>query len=280
MRASDLVAHFHGSRVTPRRDVHGDEHAERFAALVEKCHAYVPVAPRQFAFSHVTAARLYRMPVPEVLERRASIDVSTPGDTRPRRRGVIGHRLEPREIRVLDGLPVVAPELCWLQLAASLSVDDLVVAGDHLVRRKSPTSSVRAIRAALGEIAGARGVRTARAALVDIRPGTDSPPETRTRLVLIRAGLPEPVVGHTVIDDDGYFVGTPDLAYVAERIAIEYEGEVHRTDVRVFDDDIDRRERFERAGWRVVRVRAHHLRDPRALAERVRLLLIERGARL
>lgn len=64
-----------------------------------------------------------------------------------------------------------------------------------------------------------------------------------------------------------------------ESIRIEYEGEVHRTDQRTFDHDIDRRERFEAAGWRVIRVRARHLGDPRALTERVRIALIERGAR-
>jgi hypothetical protein len=181
---------------------------------------------------------------------------------------------------MVRGLPLVTPERCWLQLASTLSANDLVVAGDFLVRRKSPLSTVPLLATALFRAAGARGIITARTAFGDIRAGTDSPPETRTRLVLVRAGLPEPVVGHTVIDDDGYFVGTPDLAYVVERIAIEYEGEIHRTDLRVFDDDIDRRERFERAGWRVIRVRAHHLRDPRALAERVRVALIERGAKL
>lgn len=278
LRSSDLVAHFHGSRMTRQPAPHGDEHARRHAVLLERCRAYVPVAPAGFAFSHVTAARLYRMPLPDHLEREASLDVATPGDTRPRRRGVIGHRVELGDTRVVESLPVIAPERCWLQLASRLSIEELIVAGDHLVRRRAPASTLLALGEVVAGAAGARGVRSAQTALGDIRAGTDSPPETRTRLILVRAGLPEPVVGYTVIDDDGYFVGTPDLAYVAERIAIEYEGEVHRTDLRVFDDDIDRRERFERAGWRVVRVRAHHLRDPRVLAERIRMLLIERAA--
>lgn len=278
LRSSDLVAHFHGSRMTRQPAPHGDNHSQGHAALLERCRAYVPVAPARFAFSHVTAARLYGIPLPHRLEREASLDVATTGDTRPRRRGVNGHRVELGDIRRVESLPVVAPERCWLQLAPRLSVDDLIIAGDHLVRRRAPSSTLLALSEVVADAVGARGVRRALIALGDIRAGTDSPPETRTRLILVRAGLPEPVVGYTVIDADGYFVGTPDLAYIAEKIAIEYEGEVHRTDRRVFDDDIDRRERFERAGWRVVRVRAHHLRDPRVLAERIRILLIERAA--
>jgi very-short-patch-repair endonuclease len=96
------------------------------------------------------------------------------------------------------------------------------------------------------------------------------------RLVIVRSGLPEPTVGHTVIDTDGYFVGTPDLAYIPERIAIEYEGDGHRTDARVFRDDIARRELFEIAGWRVLRVTSDDLRDTVHLVERVRRLLAQR----
>ncbi len=97
--------------------------------------------------------------------------------------------------------------------------------------------------------------------------------ESRTRLIIVRAGLPEPVVGFRVLDRDGHFVGTPDLAYVAEKIAIEYEGDVHRTNRRTFADDIERRERFEWSGWRVLRVTDSYLAAPGRLAARVRDLL-------
>jgi very-short-patch-repair endonuclease len=68
----------------------------------------------------------------------------------------------------------------------------------------------------------------------------------------------------------------PDLAYPNERIAIEYEGEVHATDLQTFRDDIERRERFEDAGWRVIRVTADHLRKPAVLLARITRALAER----
>ncbi len=61
------------------------------------------------------------------------------------------------------------------------------------------------------------------------------------------------------------------------RIAIEYEGDVHRLDRDTFRDDIDRRERFEDAGWRVIRVTAEHLQRPHALVERIRSALAARA---
>jgi len=102
--------------------------------------------------------------------------------------------------------------------------------------------------------------------------------ETRLRLLLIVAGLPEPVIGNIVRNRDGDFVATPDLCYLRERIAIEYEGSIHQTDARVFAEDIERRELLEDAGWLVIRVIKGHIFDnPHWLAERVRRALRERA---
>lgn len=175
------------------------------------------------------------------------------------------------------GLTLVDPVVAWLQLARSLTIDELVIAGDSLVRRKKPLATI----AALHDIAEAsphvRGIRVLRAALLDVRSGTDSPRESETRLVLVRAGLPEPIVHHTVYDADGYFVGTPDLAYIEARVAIEYQGSHHWEDPAVFEDDIIRRELFRRAGWHVFLVTARTLQRPAQLAAEMSALLAERA---
>ena len=179
--------------------------------------------------------------------------------------------------RMLGPLPVVAPELAWLQLAAALTLDELVVAGDHLVRRKRALSTLDTLAGAVAAAAGHRNVALAGRAIRDIRAGTDSPPESWVRLILVRAGLPEPLVGHTVTHD-GYWVGTPDLAYPEQRIAIEYQGSGHR-DRDVFEDDIDRLERFHAADWQVLQVTARQLRDPARLVSRVDFALRSRAPR-
>ncbi len=278
LRASDLVAPFRGARTPAPVLPDGDEWARARAELIERCRAYLPVGPVDTVFSHVTAARLHGIPLPRSLEARAEIDVSTGRGIQPRMRGVIGHRVA-HVLAQVHGLPVAPPEVAWLEIAPMLSVDELVVAGDHLVRRERPASTVDRLRAAVDAARSRRGISRARRALVDIRPGTDSPPESRMRLELVRAGLPEPAVRYTVRDDDGFFVGTPDLAYVAQRIAIEYEGEIHRTDLTVFEEDIERREMFERADWRVVRVRGRHLKVRGQLAARIRPILEARTPR-
>ena len=94
--------------------------------------------------------------------------------------------------------------------------------------------------------------------------------ETLLRLVIVAAGLPEPEIGSRVVVAGGSLVLHPDLAYPELRIAIEYEGGGHREAGR-WERDIERRELFEDAGWRVIRVTRHALFDePEALIARIR----------
>jgi very-short-patch-repair endonuclease len=63
-------------------------------------------------------------------------------------------------------------------------------------------------------------------------------------------------------------------------VVFDYEGDGHRTDARTFRSDIERRELFEAAGWRHVRVTADHvIVRPDAFTERVKGILRERGWR-
>jgi hypothetical protein len=194
-------------------------------------------------------------------------------------RGIIGHRLwVTTSLRVRGGLRIVSPARTFTQLAAVLSHEDLVIAGDFLVRRKNPLCIVDELRAAVASMSPARGALAVRLALPEVRMGTDSPMETRTRLMIVRAGLPEPVIGHTVRDENGDFLGSPDLAYLKERIAIEYQGSDHWTNPAVFADDIERRILFERAGWFVILVIADHIfRNLHWTAERISTALRERA---
>lgn len=231
-------------------------------------------------FSHLTAASLYEIPLPSVLELRTEVHVTVQAPAFPPRvRGVSGHRLfVPIITGTRHGFAVISPAQTWTQLAAILNRDDVVVAGDHLVRRKRPWCTIAELEAAVASMGSARGARVARQALQDIRIGTDSPMETRLRLLLVAAGLPEPVIGHTVTDRNGDFVATPDLCYLQERIAIEYEGAIHQTDARVYAEDIERRELLEDAGWLVIRViKGHVFTNPGWLVERVRRALRERA---
>ena len=102
-------------------------------------------------------------------------------------------------------------------------------------------------------------------------PRAESQPESRLRVLLALAGL-FPAVQYTVRDDSGDFVARVDLAFVDQRVAIEYDGVWHG-ERRQFARDRRRLNRLVAAGWTVLHVTAEDLRDPAALLARIRALL-------
>ena len=124
---------------------------------------------------------------------------------------------------------------------------------------------------------GRRGARRMRAAIALLEPRADSPMETRLRLLLLRAGLGRPVANQDVVVDGGW-LARPDLSYPDLRIAIEYDGDHHRTNRRQWQRDIGRRRVLEDAGWLVIVVTADDvLRRPEQLVERVRCAIARRS---
>ena len=266
LRASDLERPFHGVRAAP---------GVARTPVLTRARAYLAASPAQFAFSYETAALLYGIPLPRRLE-EGPLHVSVPADhAHVRRAGVVGHRgLTASRMRA--GMPVVPPETAWLHLATRLNLDELIIAGDYLLQGRRPLSTLDRLLKEVDSSAGQRGVALARRALLEVRVGARSPRETMLRLVIVRAGLPEPMVGFAV-HHHGAFVGTPDLAYPELRIAIEYEGQHHRTDKDRYEDDIVRRELFRRAGWLVFLVTDRTLSRPQVLLGELEALLVERA---
>lgn len=241
--------------------------------LAMRCRAASLVLPSDARFCGVTAATLHELPLPRGLSGDAlRVATATRG---LRISGVVVQvEAEPGWGCVLAGLSVSEPAWNWAELAGSLDVDDLVVAGDHLLRRRL------APRAALGEVVqvwdGRRGVRRLRRALGLLDGGADSPMETRLRLLLLRGGLPAPVVNRDVVED-GVWLARPDLSYPEQRIAIEYEGDQHRTDRRQWKSDKTRRRLLEDHGWLVIEVIDDDVyRTPELTVARVRAALVSR----
>lgn len=224
--------------------------------VARRCREIAPALPPGALFCHVTALSLLGVEAPLGLDPRGPLHVQVgPGCTLPRRAGVRGHVRSRAEVpsRRIGGVDVLAPEQVLVQLAPTLPPRELVVLGDGLVRRRRPVCRLDDLVATVAALSpGTRGVRRLREVLPHVRPGTDSPMESRLRWLLVDAGLPCPEVNVLVRSEDGWVVAMPDLAYVRERVAIEYDGDVHRTDRNTWRRDIARRQALEVLGWRVV----------------------------
>lgn len=111
-----------------------------------------------------------------------------------------------------------------------------------------------------------------------VRVGVDSIMETRLRMLIVLAGLPEPTVGHVIRRDDGSWLHRIDLAYLGLLIAVEYDGRQHAANTAQWNKDIRRREDLENRGWRVIVVTAEGVyASPEETLERVRRILRDRG---
>lgn len=241
-----------------------DRWATADARLRARCAAVELAVPDGAFFSHLTAARLWPLPLPRwtVDAEPVHVSVFEPAMS-PRLPGVVGHRLSDQLIfAVARGAHrLVDPATLFCQLAAVLSLPDLVAVGDALVLEprfadtfdERPYLSLTDLTERVDRSHG-RGKVRARRAVSMVRPGAESRPETLVRLAIADAGLPEPELNGDVHTADGAFIGRGDLLYRAYRVVVEYDGEQHRTDTRQYDRDIGRLDRFAAHGWRVVRL--------------------------
>jgi hypothetical protein len=282
LRSTDLEAPFHGVR-SARAD--SDAVRGRVDPVRALCAAYATRMPTHRGFSHLSAVRLFGLPVPERLRDDHRLHVSAVAPHRaPRGAGVRGYQLSieharvPGTLQLLDGLRVIAAVDTWCQMASQLSLDELVALGDGIARRQRPLATVDELRNAAERYAGGRGARTLAEALPLIRAGTDSPKETELRLAIVRRGLPEPEVNITIYDDEGLPIARGDLVYPRYKVLVEYDGAHHREIEQQYFNDVDRDDRLIEAGWRIIHFnRSHRAARQQAALDSLHRALHARG---
>ncbi|TFB98786.1 hypothetical protein E3O42_14915 [Cryobacterium adonitolivorans] len=275
---ADLDRPFWGIR-TPESSARGKAYVSR-TEVEALCRALLVRMPRGAFFSHATAALLLGLPVPSRLVRLRPLHVGVLAPARAMdARDIVGHglRLAPDDLVERGVLVLTGPARTWLDLAAVLTLAELVAIGDYLLYWESPIVTRGELSAALEGYSGRRGLQRARAVLPLLRTRSESPRESMLRVIIVLAGLPEPECNHSVFDANGTFLARGDLVYPGYRLFIEYQGDHHRTDRAQWRADIRRIGRLEDHGWRVLQFTDDDLQDPTALVARIRLRLRARG---
>jgi very-short-patch-repair endonuclease len=184
------------------------------------------------------------------------------------RSGVSIHRTEllDSEITNRRGLPATSALRTLADLAGRSTLTEAVVIADmalhaslvrlHELRTYSATHQRR------------RGVAQLRRIAEFAEPAAESPMETRLRMLLVLSGLPRPQVQVSLHDERQRFVGRVDLYYPEQRLAVEYDGGIHRD--KLVDDD-RRQNRLLDAGYLLLRFTAGDvLRQPASVVGLVR----------
>lgn len=194
------------------------------------------------------------------------------GNTRPPN-GLITYNdnLFDGEVVRRRGIPVTSPARTGFDLGRRGLKVKAVIRLDALCRATGlATNDIEEVAA---RHPGSRGLRQLRDALNLVDPGAESPKETWLRLLLIRAGLPTPTTQIEVVDGD--WVARLDMGWEEMKVAVEYDGDQHRTDRRQYLRDIRRMERLQQLGWIVIRVVAED--RPADVLRRVREALESRA---
>jgi very-short-patch-repair endonuclease len=206
--------------------------------------------PAGAAFSGLTAAWLHGLDLPPC----NPIEVTIPepnGSSRLAGASVCRTALAREEIVRRRALPATSALRTVVDLGGRDPVTEGVVAADMFLHAR--LISVDELREYVDEHPGAKGIARLRRVVGLAEPKAESAMETRLRMLLVLARLPPPEVQVSVHDDQGRFLGRPDLLYSRQRLAIEYDGGTHRD--RMVDDN-RRQNGLVGAGLRLLRFTA------------------------
>jgi hypothetical protein len=239
------------------------------------------------ALSHVSSLLEYDVPV-------WGLDLSevhlTRADGRAGRReaGVVHHRgrLERSQVQWRNGLPVLPPARCALELTTMAGVESSLVSvnwmlGTGLTTTEELQSELEAFRWWPQSLRSDLVLR-----LADGRCAWAG--EARFSYLIWREHLPKPEPQLEIRDESGQLIAIVDFALPEFGVFIEFDGrlkyEMHRRDGESLNDFVLREKRREELvctlmGWVCIRVTWDDLARPALTARRIRAVLEGRGKR-
>jgi Protein of unknown function (DUF559) len=236
------------------------------------CQAALIYAGPAGTISGLSAARLWGAPLGNDGD---PVEVTIPTSQRTRftspRLRIVRARSGAARVMTSGSLAVTDPVETVFGLSnRRLRADAVIAVESFLDRNLTTQDSLDAVNA---RHAGTRAGQRFGEVLSLAEPRSESPMETRTRLVMIDGGLPPPTVQFEVFDAKGRFVARLDLAYEEWKIGIEYEGDHHR-ERATFRRDIARGNKLADLGWAILRLTADDvLRNPDEMVRRIRKMI-------
>lgn len=206
--------------------------------------------PDAAVFSGRTAAWLHGLDVPPC----DPIEVTRPPATRTSRLAGMSVRrsaVATSEMSTCHGLPATSMIRTIADLGRRLPLFEAVATLDMALHRGLVDAAD--LGAWVADHRRYPGIVRLRRVIDLAEPATESVMETRLRLLLVLAGLPRPQAQVSVHDENGWFLGRPDLYYPHQRLALEYDGASHRESLVA---DSRRQNRLVDAGYRPLRFTA------------------------
>jgi hypothetical protein len=217
--------------------------ADNPRTLAELSAMVAGVLPRDSAFGHLTSAELRGWWLPLGLTPGCAdlLLASTTSNVHVQRRGLYVRRSAYTEIQEINGIPIASAPITLLELAADLTLVDLVPIVDCALRNDTTAEEIDAVSRLRS-----RGSRTLRRALALSDPRSESWWESVLRLMHVQAGL-GPVESQVELFDGAEFIARADLHLVGTSRYPECDGGEHRTRKR-HEHDLQRDKCMHRIG--------------------------------
>lgn len=196
--------------------------------------------PSQAAFSGLTAAWLHGLDVEGCNPIEITVAVPT---TVSSRAGMSVRRrvLRKADVVTVRGLRATSMQRTLRDLCARLPLTEGVVLCDMALHGRLVSLEALSGTASLLNVSRY------------VEPAAESPMESRLRMLLVLSGLPRPEAQVEIRDRFRRFLGRPDLYYRKQRLALEYDGGVHREKLA---EDNRRQNRLVDGGVRLLRFTA------------------------
>ena len=156
-----------------------------------------------------------------------------------------------------------------------IALEELVILAEAIITAISKSSGryprlvLSSLREFIDNAPYFLGKTACRTALQLVKANVLSPKESKARLVLLRHGLPDAEV-NCHVDRAMFDSGKPmslDIAWKHFKVAVEYDGDHHRTDKHQWRRDRKKRDRLRQLGWTIIVITADDIRDEVACAE-------------
>ena len=249
------------SRLGPSLYVPAELRKDPLHILAAVCRRLPPGA----AFSGLTSAWLHYIDV----EPCSPVEVTVPPDCGISSRAGINVRrsqLLKGDVVMVRGFAATSALRTVGELSGRLSLVEAIVVADQALHGKLFRLDQLAEWARLHR--GGRGVEQVRRVVELAEPASESPMESRLRMVLMLGGLPRPRAQVEIRDRWARLAGRVDLYYESARLGIEYDGAGHRANLA---DDNRRQNKLFNAGVHLLRFTAGDVfGNPESVVNQVR----------
>jgi hypothetical protein len=184
----------------------------------------VPQLREGAILSHGSAAVLHGLPVWAEAVERVHVTRSRQGNGT--KRSVVqvhGAPLDPREMTMVDGVPVTSLTRTVLDLARTLPMEQAVASGDRALALGLPS---RELETGLVAMERWPGVRSARRVIAFLDARSESVGESVSRLRLMEEGLPAPEPQREIFGPDGRLIARVDFCWEEKKTIGEFDGKI------------------------------------------------------